>query len=186
MKRIIFIVAMILLVVVNVSSLATIGYHKWCRYREYCALSRSRAGSESLYSMLALSADQIVRMDSLRKSLAGETAKTEKMILKEKSELMDLLEASAASRENIHAVQGRIDSLQAHLQNRTLFSILEEKEMLTSEQKKKYFSILRERLCGCAVNETANGVYSRGDEKMNIPCSQNGCSDKTMEGGESE
>ncbi len=186
MKRIIFIAAMILLAVVNVSSLATIGYHRWCRYREYCALSRSRAGGESMYSMLALSSDQIVRMDSLRKSLAGETAKTEKMILKEKSELMDLLEASDASKKSIHAVQGRIDSLQAYLQNRAIFSILEEKQMLTGEQKKKYFSVLRERLCGCVMNDTVNGIHSIGEEKMDIPCPQNVCSDKTMEGGERE
>ena len=186
MKRIILFAAVLLLVVVNVSSLATIGYHRWCRYREGCSLSKSRAGVKDLYEKLSLSAGQMVQMDSIRHSFTAETEKTAALLQKERVELVDALEASQVDEGRIQVLHGRIDSLQARLQGIVIKSIMAEKEILTPEQKKHYFSIIRERMCVCAVNRPASGLDPIIEGKTEMQCPKSGNNENSMKGGECE
>lgn len=186
MKKNIFIMAVIFLVVINISSLATIGYHRWCRYRENCHFLKSQTNAKDLYARLSLSSDQIARMNGVRESLAAEMEKTESALHKEKAALMDVFEDSPTDEDRIQIVHLHIDSLQARLQGIVIKSILKEKEILTHDQKRLYFSIIRERLCGYAIERQAGGLNTPADGKTEAQCPGRVNKDITLKGGEWE
>jgi len=170
MKRKMIFMAVSLLVIVNVSSIFTIGYHRWCRYRERCHRKSGQSVKEQLYQRLSLSAEQIEEMDAVREPFIAETVRMGSIIREKRTELVDILEASPPDTERIGKIHTHIDSLQARLQESVIRCILKEKEILTPDQQKTYFSMIRERFHCLDRNDKMNGLDPFMEDSVEVKC----------------
>ena len=158
MKRKLIILGISLLVVINLSALATIGYHRWFGHGEKGHHERRHSEESYLYQQLSLSKSQAEKIKSLRESFHLQTDKISSALLKSRTELVELLMASEPDSENINEALREIDSMQSELQKKVIYYLLKEKEILTPEQQQKFFSIIKERLLREACHHQTNGL----------------------------
>ena len=147
-----------LLVIINLSALATMGFHRWCRYRAECRHRKSLMEEKSFYQQLALSDDQIEKMKSRRHAFLAQADRIGSLLHEKRIELVDLLMSPEPDSGNIHTLLAHIDSMQAELQRSLIHYLLKEKEMLTPEQQEKFFSIIKERILSDTDHHPANGL----------------------------
>ena len=158
MKRKLIIFGISLLVIINLSSLATIGYHRCFRKGEECPKESKHPEESYLQQQLSLTKSQAEEMKTLRDSFYLQSNKISSDLLERRTELVELLMASEPDTEKINEALSEIDSKQAELQKKVINYLLEEKEILTQEQQQKFFSIIKERLLREASHHQANGL----------------------------
>lgn len=144
MSKRLLIWGVVLLTVINVASLATIGYHRFVGRRSDGRASRHEHRA-SLEKELGLSAAQAERMDALRKTLDEqiEPLRAESRIKRER--FYQLIMADEPDRMQINAVSGEIDSLQSEIKKLVVDHMLTHREILSSEQQEKFLSLMRKR-----------------------------------------
>ncbi|HID93110.1 MAG TPA: periplasmic heavy metal sensor [bacterium (Candidatus Stahlbacteria)] len=148
MRRKPLILALVLSVAINVAVLATAGYHWRGRRAEE---QHHRAGGHSptsfLHRELALSESQVRQMESLGRPLEQKIDRIKEELREKRAQLVDLLMEPQPNREEINVKVSEIESLQTGIQKLIIDHLLQQKEILTPEQQKKFFSIISERLC---------------------------------------
>jgi Spy/CpxP family protein refolding chaperone len=147
-----------LLVIINLSALATLGYHRWCRYRAECQYRRNRLEENTFYQQIAISEDQIKKMKVCRQSFLSRTDRISSGLREKRIELVDLLIAAEPDIERIHILLTHIDSLQAELQKGVISYLLEGKRLLTPEQQKEFFTIIKNRILLDTGHHLGNGL----------------------------
>lgn len=158
MKKKLIILGISLLVIINLSALATIGYHRWFRHGEK-GHNEGRHSEESyLHQQLSLSKSQAEKMKTLRESFHLQSDKISSVLLERRTELVELLMASEPDSEKINDALREIDSMQSELQKQVIYYLLKEKEILTPEQQRKFFSIIKERLLRESSHHQTNGL----------------------------
>ena len=145
MKKKFLIWGIVLLIVVNISALATIGYNRLCPHREGCR-ENGHARQDFLHRELALSEAQAAQMKVLKETFQSNIKPIRAALRTIREQFVQLLMATKPDRPKIDAVRSEIDSLQAELQKQVIDHLLAEKKILTEEQQQKFFSIIRERL----------------------------------------
>jgi len=158
MKRKLIIFGISLLVIINLSSLATIGYHRCFRKGEECPKESKYPEESYLHRQLSLTKSQAEKMKTLRDSFYLQSDKISSDLLERRTELVELLMASEPDTEKINEALSEIDSKQAELQKKVINCLLEEKEILTPEQQQEFFSIIKERLLHEACNHQTNMI----------------------------
>lgn len=157
MKRKLIIFGISLLVIINLSSLATIGYHRCFRKGEECPKESKHQKESYLHQQLSLTKPQAEKMKTLRDSFYLHSNKISSDLFERRTELVELLMASEPDIEKINEALSEINSKQAELQKKVINYLLEEKEILTPEQQQKFFLIIKERLLHEACKHQTNG-----------------------------
>lgn len=160
-----------LLVIINLSALATMGYHRWCRYRVECRYRKIQLEEKTFYQQLSLSNDQIEKMKTCRQSFLTQADQINSVLHQKRSELVDLLITSEPDSERIHIVLNHIDSMQAELHKSVIYYLLKEKELLTPEQQEKFFSIIKERILQDGRHHQVNGLDPL-ENGCNVKCQE--------------
>jgi Spy/CpxP family protein refolding chaperone len=145
MKKKFIIIAIALLLIINLSALATIGYHRFI----YCKVDGSLckfSGDDYLYQELSLSRSQIEQMKAHKQSFQAQADTISQQLFFKRIELVNLLKTSEPDSDRIHQALQEIGSLQTELQQQVIGSVLKQKKILNPEQQEKFFAIISDRL----------------------------------------
>ncbi|MFH1941453.1 MAG: periplasmic heavy metal sensor [bacterium] len=153
MKKRFIIFGISLLFIINLSAVSTIGYHRWCRYRSECTYRESLTGETAFYEQLSLSEKQIETINPIRHAFLARADRMNSSLCEKRTELLDCLKSAEPDSQKINAVLGQIDSMQADLQKNVIHCLLKEKQILTTEQQQRLFSIIKERMLKCTTHQ---------------------------------
>lgn len=142
-----------LLTLVNVTALATIGYH---RLRPHSARHDLDAPPQIrlLDGDLGLSGEQEAQLSLLRDSFQAKIEPIRTSLSAGRQELVGLLTLPETDRNQVEELLGRINSLQTEMQRAVIDHLLAEKAILTPEQQSTFLARIRESLVG----EGAHGM----------------------------
>jgi Spy/CpxP family protein refolding chaperone len=105
----------------------------------------SSTSALSLHQRLELTPEQRRELEPRLEEFRKETAATFARIDRNREEMLELLAASQPDPERIRAKQQEIQTGQRQCQERLVAHILAEKEILSPEQQRKYFDLLRQQ-----------------------------------------
>ena len=145
MKKKIFIVAIVLLLVINLSAFVTMTYNRLSHKK--CQMAREGESSGIyLCHELSLNDDQIEKVKSIRRSFSAQALEISRPLQEKRAELVNLLSQAQPDNYQIDATARTIDSLQAELHRKVIKYLLKEKDVFSPEQQEKFFSIINQRL----------------------------------------
>jgi Spy/CpxP family protein refolding chaperone len=183
MKKRVVIVGISLLFIINLSAISTIGYHKYCRYRAECAYRKNCAAENLLIDQLSLTQQQIDNIESIRSGFQDSADRMNTCLCEKRAELLDCVKSANPDSQKIEMVLSQIDSMQAELQKNVIHCLLKEKEILTPEQERRFFSIIRERILQGAPCRQANELDPFIDNKCENECPIDNKSEKNKDEG---
>lgn len=144
MKGKLLIVVLTLSLVVNVSAVATIGYHYW---RNTCLASSApcylNQEDHYLYQDLGLSPEQLAKMVSLAQSFHGRLDELESSIVAKRNLLIDLLGENEIDLRRTETIRKEIAGYQDEVQKEVITHIAESKKIMTPAQQKRFIELLR-------------------------------------------
>jgi len=109
---------------------------------------RPRPGpNHFLARYLSLSDSQREKMESLNGPFYAKIGKIRTQLGQERAELSDLLGESLPDQEKIEIKINKITSLQMQLEREIINHLVEIQKILTPEQRTKFLSFMRRRLC---------------------------------------
>ncbi|MBN2416629.1 periplasmic heavy metal sensor [bacterium] len=146
MKKRYMVIAVILLVIINLSALTTMGYNRYCRYRENCRIREQTGSCGYLCEKLALSDTQVKTMEAARQRFLDTAGKENRELTRARLLLVDELSRDLPDTARIDDLCDRIASIQGRLQRQAARSILNEKMILDPVQRAGYLAIIRSRL----------------------------------------
>ena len=139
-------IALIVLVVINLSALATMSYHRYCRYRETCRIGKQAESCGYLCEILGLSDRQTTAIDTLRRRFEIEAGNEYRELARFRRLLMDELSCPRPDTLKLDTLCFRIAAAQTRLQKRVVRNILNEKMILDPDQRARYLDLIRSRM----------------------------------------
>jgi len=134
--------AVLFSIVLNIAFLTSAAYSRWSPAN----VIRSASGKGALlYEQLDLTQEQLKRIEPLRDRFHAEMSQIGGEVRAMQLELIDFLAVAWPDRQAILAHQEKIRALQRTMQEIVVNHILEESEVLTPEQRIKFFRLLKER-----------------------------------------
>ena len=130
----------------------------------YFQLKRSRNKTSGIKGYLDLIPDltdeQRALVQEIRHTFLPQVGQIRESLRRERAELAGLLFANPPDRKRIHAVARQILLHQSDLENRVIEHILEERELLTSSQQRKFYEIIVEQFStgGLGVHDVRSKV----------------------------
>ena len=144
MKKNLLVSFLVILTVVNVAALATIAYHRIGFSQHFGPpLGGPDKPRDFMKGELGLSDEQAAKFRSEFEKFKSETESIMDSIAVLRTQTVDELAKDGSNRERLDALSARIDSLQSLMQAKMIAHLLESKSVLTPEQQKKFFSLLR-------------------------------------------
>ncbi len=130
----------------------------------YFHLKRSRNSKAAIKGYLDLIPDlteeQRALVQEIRRTFLPRVAQIRENLRRERSELAQLLFADPPDRDRIHALARQILKHQSDLENEVIEHILEEREMLSPSQQRKFYEIIVEQFStgGLGVHDVRSRV----------------------------
>jgi Spy/CpxP family protein refolding chaperone len=146
-KRKLIVLGILLLIAINISVLATIGYRWKCGYR-----GKSCGGcvpGEFICQKLLLSDSQKQSMEACRKVFTEGIDKKREVLNHKRNELVELIGQPTPETEKIDSLLVDIGTAQTELEKDVVNHILREKGLLSPEQQKKFLDLIK----GCLLSE---------------------------------
>lgn len=160
MKRKFLIVILTLSLAVNLSGLATIGYHYW---RNTCLTPAApcplNPEDSHLYQTLGLSPDQLAKMTALAVAFHRRLNELEAAVAAKRNLLIDLLGENEIDLPRTETIRKEIAGFQDEIQKEVIAHIAESKKIMTPDQQKRFIELLR---------------ISSNNGRVNSPFSKNG------------
>jgi Spy/CpxP family protein refolding chaperone len=144
MKRKLLVLGIIILVIANISALATIVFNRCFKSEETYPSPGPRHSFAFLRRELSLTEDQMTQLEAQRASFDKQIDRIKVKLREKRKALMDELRASAPDTARIDQLIDEIGTLQAEMQKQAIQHMLQEKAMLTPEQREKFFSMFEE------------------------------------------
>jgi len=130
----------------------------------YLKLKRSRHNTAAIKGYLDLipdlTAEQRAVVQEIRATFLPRVGQIRETLRRERAELARLLFADPPDRNRIHAVARQILLHQSDLENEVIEHILEEKEMLSRAQQRKFYEIIVDQFStgGLGVHDVRGNV----------------------------
>jgi Spy/CpxP family protein refolding chaperone len=171
MKRKIIIIVIALLLIINLSALTTIGYHRFVSDKADATICKL-SGDDYLYQELSLSRSQLDQMKAIRQSFLDESNAISEQLFARRTELVDQLKTASPDSETIRQMLHEIGSLQTELQHQVIASVLKQKTILNPEQQENFFAIISDRLINearCKQASALNSLENKCNPNYNQP-----------------
>lgn len=143
MKKNLLTLAIIFSVVLN---LGFIGTYCFQRTGLYARKQGHANPKQFLYEQLNLSPEQLKKFEPGRDNFHAYLNQQRKRIQARRLELIDLLAEDAPDRKVIEAKHKQIQLLQQQMQTRVIDHLMNESSILTAEQRKKFFVLIKGRI----------------------------------------
>lgn len=145
-KKILWIV-LTLSLAVNISGLATIGYHYWRNFCPTPAAPCPLSPEDShLYQTLGLSPDQLAKMTALAGAFHRRLNELEGAVAVKRNLLIDTLGEEKADLPKTEILRKEIAGYQDEVQKEVIAHIAESKKIMTPDQQKQFIELLRASL----------------------------------------
>lgn len=145
MKRKLVILGAVLLIAINVSVLATVGYHWKCNGgNKMCG---GCAPGVYICQKLSLSDSQKQDMEACRKVFTEGIDKKKEILNLKRNKLLELISQPAPEKEKIDSLLEEIGTAQTELEKDVVNHILHEKGLLNTEQQRKFLDLIK----GCLL-----------------------------------
>lgn len=141
MKRKLFVLGIIILVIANISALVTIAYNRWFKSEETSISPGLRHSFVFLRQELSLTDDQMAQLQARRASFDKQIGEMRIKLREKREALLEEVRATVPDSARIDQLVDEIGMLQAELQKQAIRHILQEKAMLTPEQREKFLSM---------------------------------------------
>jgi Spy/CpxP family protein refolding chaperone len=139
LKKRIFIIAMALLFIINITALATLSYNRWLK---------PWPRSDESWEELSLSPQQSQKMQNLRFSFEQEVESLRLQMRERRNALLGEARNPSPNLDRIDSLIEEIGVLQINIQKKSVRNLLKDKRVLTPGQQKKYFSLFQEHMDG--------------------------------------
>ena len=164
MKRKLITVAIVILVIINLSALVTLVYSHWFKSKEDFLSPGSTNTFAIIQRELSLNDNQIVKMQALRILFKDDVNEVHVKLQDKRIALMDVLKTAAPDSARINQLVDEIGILQSELQRHAIRHILQEKAILTPKQREKFFTIFEDHICRRRM------MPGHGHIRNNNPC----------------
>jgi len=144
MKRKLLVLGIIILVIANISALATIVYNRCFKSEETYPSPGPRHSFAFLRRELSLTEDQMAQLEARRTSFEKQIVEIRIKLREKREALMEEIRAAVPDSTRIDQLVDEIGTLQLELEKQTIRHILQEKAILTPEQREKFFSMFEE------------------------------------------
>ncbi len=144
MKKKLIIWAVVLLTAINLASLATRAYHHWSDDERHGREGR-RETRGAITEQLGLSEAQAKQVREMRTELGDRMVPYREAYRDRRERLYDLLMTPDAARPEVDRIKAQMDSLQAEREAIVFEYILAHKAVLTPDQQKQFFAMIKER-----------------------------------------
>jgi Spy/CpxP family protein refolding chaperone len=152
-------------VIINISTLATVGYYRWFKQKRHSfAIDRS-AHQEFLKKKLGLTEDQSQKIEELRSELWQQIKPLKSQLDDERHQFFQMVNQDSVNIQDVYRSIDRISELQKQMQRKTAENMLAHQSILTPEQRKKFFSMMANRM---RMGESKRRHSSRPIEEKNI------------------
>lgn len=144
MKRKIIFFMILLLVIINISALATITYKHWYISNHLESIGRPGIQMDILSSELDLSQKQI---DQLSKQIGKFESETQVLIDSLRAGGVNLIDEIASTNPDtvkLEMMANKISDYQIQIKRKLIAHLLNEKAILTPEQQQKFFNMFKE------------------------------------------
>ncbi len=138
--------ALLLLIVVNVSALLTFAYNRWVR-EPGGPPTASSAHADTFTRELCLNGQQEKCIKDFRCAFDSEISDIQARMREKRLAMVEELKKGSPDNTTLDKLIDDISRLQAEIQKKAVENILKEKEVLTDEQKATFFRLFEDRVC---------------------------------------
>ena len=153
MKRKILFFILLFIFVINISSLATMAYYRYCRHDNKVSLIDSEKCA-NIHQLLELTSVQNSQVKEKIHILEKKITPIKSKIKENQVLLISLLKEDKPDADKIDEVLNSIGSQQKEIQKMVIENILEWKKVLNPEQEDKFLEIIFQKLTGSKTCET--------------------------------
>lgn len=147
MKKRLFIIAMVLLFVINIAAFTTMSYNRWLKPWPRSGEQWDQSESwQDLQTHVALNAQQSQKMRNQRFSFEQDVQSLRQSMWKKRNALMQEARNPSPDLNRIDTLIEEIGALQMDIQKKSFRNILKDKTLLTPGQQEKYFSLFEEHM----------------------------------------
>jgi Spy/CpxP family protein refolding chaperone len=133
-------------VIINISTLATVGYHRWLKPKKQ-RFDRGRSShQEFLSKKLGLTEEQSQQVQKLRSELWQQIKPLKSQLDDERRHFFQIQNQDSVNIEEIYNSIDKISEIQKQMQRKTAENMLAHQSILTPEQRKKFFSMMASRM----------------------------------------
>jgi Spy/CpxP family protein refolding chaperone len=163
MNKRLMIAALVLLVVINITALATLSYNRWIKTWPVSESQWNQSESwQKLQTEISLNPQQSQTMQDLRLSLSREVESIRQQMSEKRNALLEEARNSSPNLSRIDSLIEEISALQTEIQKKSVRNLLKDKKILTPGQQEKYFSLFEEHLQGRGWRHRMRGKGRRG------------------------
>lgn len=133
-------------VIINVSTLATVAYHRWFKEKKY-ATHRSRSNHREYFAKkLGLTEQQTQQVQQLRAELNRQIKPLKTQLDEQRCHFFDILQQDSVNINEVYESINNISDIQKQMQQKTVENMLAHQSILTPEQRKIFFSLMAKRM----------------------------------------
>jgi Spy/CpxP family protein refolding chaperone len=147
MKKKWFILGIILITIINLSALGTLMYNHWDNQNTSGLSNDTVSHGCYMKRHLNISDDQVSNLDASENMYRQKVDLISRQIIENRADLVSELLKEKSDTIRIVQILKRIDSLQSLIQMDVVHRLINEKNMLTPEQRSGYFSLVLGKLC---------------------------------------
>jgi len=133
-------------VIINISTLATFGYHRWFEPKGP-RFDRDRSPHKEFFSReLGLTEEQSQQVQALRSELWQQIKPLKSQLDEERRHFFQIQNQDSVNINEVYNSIDKISEIQKQMQRKTVENMLAHQSILTPEQKKKFFSLMANRM----------------------------------------
>lgn len=157
MKKKSFVIALVLLFFINITALATLSYNRWLRPKSKAVQQDTLDTWNGLREAMRLTPRQMERMHGRRLSFEKEIESLRERMWETRNSLAHEIRKPSPDLNRIDALIEEFSGLQASIQKRTMRNLLKDKELLSPQQQKRYFSLFEDHMRGQGRRQRGRG-----------------------------
>ena len=138
--------ALLLLIVINVSALLTFAYNRWVR-EPAGQPTASPVLAETFTRELCLNGQQEKCIKDFRFAFDSEISDIQARMQEKRRALVEELKNGSPDGATLNKLIEDMSRLQAEIQKKAVLNLLKEKEVLTDEQKATFFRLFEDHVC---------------------------------------
>jgi len=147
MKKRWIVIAIILFTIINITALGTLIYNRWEDKTAVDVLSDTLSHGCYMKHSIGITDEQACNLDMIDDIYHHRIDTVSYNVIEIRRELVSELLKDKSDSVYIEKLLRKIDSLQALIQKEAVQRLINEKNILTADQRRKYFSLVLGKLC---------------------------------------
>ena len=148
MKKKHVVLALVLLFAINIAALATLTYNRWLRPQSRGFQQDALDIGSDLRFEMSLTPRQMESIQDRRVSFENEIEYLRNKMWQTKNSIVQETRRPNPDIDRIDALIEEFSGLQASIQKKTMRNLLKDKELLTPQQRERYFSLFEDHMRG--------------------------------------